>query len=595
LESFGPNVGSILDQWTYTFKDVATKIIGRHTIKFGGDLTRLFYLNDCAGCGVPSYHFFNIWDFLNDAPHQESSTFNPNNGYPFTSRQDDRENIWGLFAQDDFKLRPNLTLNLGLRYNYFGSLYSKENNMFVATPGAGAAYMTGLTVHKGSAWTPQKDNFGPQIGFAWSPGRFNNKLVVRGGYGLNYNQEEIAISANIQANPGLVVSPTFNMPTPTSPNPGIIYAVSSGLHNLTGYPANPNAISTFAANGLPSSGATVNVSIFPNTLPTMHVHHYSLDTEYDLGHAFVATLGYEGTLTRNIYFHQNPNATPAALGYTLNPQIGGGDYWAVNGHGNYNALMAELKHQFSRQFMLDAQFNWAKSLDTSSAPYSEQPYPYNPNLNYGPSDYNVGRAFKVFGMWQPVFFHGNKAWIEKIAGDWSLSGILNWHTGFPWTPVLDLPASLYCSTCGYTSIFPLYLGGAGTSVSNDQFKTGSNYPKGSLAYFAAPAYTAYPTGYGNSVPQTGMHRNSLVGPGYRDLDITLVKGFGLPNNKVLGENARLEFRMDAYNLFNNLNFNPASISNSIGDPTTGTNNTNFGQDTAALAARVITLGARFSF
>ncbi len=80
-ESFGPNVGSILNQWTYSYKDVATKIIGRHTIKFGGEATRLFYLNECVGCGVPNYNFFNMWDFLNDAPHTEGyTTFNPNTG-----------------------------------------------------------------------------------------------------------------------------------------------------------------------------------------------------------------------------------------------------------------------------------------------------------------------------------------------------------------------------------------------------------------------------------------------------------------------------------------------------------------------------------
>jgi hypothetical protein len=597
LSSFGPNVGSILNQWTYTFKDVATKIIGRHTLKFGGDLTRLFYLNNCAGCGVPNYHFFNIWDFLNDAPHQEGSGFNPNTGVPFTQRQDDRENIWGLFAQDDFKVRSNLTLNLGLRYSYFGPLYSKENNMYVATPGAGSAYMTGLTVHKGHSWTPQKNNFGPEIGFAWSPGRFNNKLVVRGGYGLNYNQEEIAISANIQGNPGLVVFPTFTMSTPTSANPGIIYAVSSGVRNLTGYPPNPNAITTFGPNGLPSSGAAVNVSIFPNTLPTMRVHHYSLDTQYDLGHNFVATLGYQGTLSRNIYFHENPNAVPAALGYTLNPQIGGGDYWGVSGRGNYNALLAELKHQFSHQFMADTEFTWAKSLDTSSAPYSEQPYPYDLNLNYGRSDYNVGKAFKLYGMWQPVFFHGNRAWVEKIAGGWSLSGIWNWHSGFPWSPVVSVQGgTLYCGTCGYGTLFPAaYLGGAGSSTSNDQFKTGSNYPLvatqgNASAYFSTPTYTAYSgSDYGNALPQPpGVRRNSLSGPGYRDVDITLTKAFGLPNNRILGEGAKFEFRMDAYNIFNNLNFNPTSISNNIA-------NSNFGEATSALGARVITLGARFSF
>ncbi|MGI0086161.1 MAG: TonB-dependent receptor domain-containing protein, partial [Nitrososphaerales archaeon] len=331
---------------------------------------------------MPRYNFFNIWDFLNDAPQSESSTFNPSTGFPSTVRQDDRESIWGFFTQDDFKLRRNLTLNIGLRYSYFSPLRSKENNMFVALPGAGSNYMTGLTVSRGNAWNAQKDNFGPQIGFAWSPSRFNDKLVVRGGYGLNYNQEEIAISSNIVANPGLVVSPSFTMATPSSPNPGIIYAVSSDVHSIYNYPANPNAVSSFGPNGLPKTGS-VNVSIFPNNLPTMRVHHYSLESEYDLGHEFVASLGYEGSLSRDIYFHENPNAVPAALGYTLNPQIGGGDYWGVSGRGNYNALLAELKHRFSQNFSADAQFTWAKSMDTSSGPYFEQPYPYSLSLNYG--------------------------------------------------------------------------------------------------------------------------------------------------------------------------------------------------------------------
>jgi len=605
LSSFGPNVGSHLDQWTYSAKDVATKIVGNHTAKFGGELTRLFYLQDCAGCGVPSYNFFNLWDFLNDAPQSEGGGFSPTTGFPTTVRQDDRTDIWGFFAQDDYKIRQNLTLNLGLRWSYFGPLSSKEGNMLQATPGAGSAYLTGLDVHKGNSWNAQKDNFGPELGFAWSPTRFHDKVVVRGGYGLSYNQEEIALSANISNNPGLVVFPSLSINTPTSPNPGIIYAVSSGIHNLTGYPANPNTISTFGTNGLPTGGVGLGVEIFPGNLPTMRTHHYSLDTQYDLGHDFMATLGYSGSLSRNTYFHENPNATPAALGYTLNPQIGGGDYWGVQGSGNYNALHAELKHDFAHQFMSDAQFTWSKSLDTSSAPYSEQDYAYQPSLNYGPSDYNVGKAFKLFGMWQPVLFHGNKRWMEKAAGGWSLSGIFNWHSGFPWTPVISTQGgTLYCGQCGYSQLPALYLGGAGTSTSNDQFKTGSNYPLPAETYFGFPTYTPYTsTNFGSAVPQVA-HRNTFTGPGYRDVDITLAKSFGLPTLRGLGENAKFEFRMDVYNLFNNLNFNPTSIVNNIGcqvgfnDPgctPANANTTNFGQATSALAARTITLGARFSF
>jgi hypothetical protein len=603
INSFGPGFPSILDQWTYTFKDVATKIYGRHTIKFGGEVTRLLYLQECAPCGVPRYNFFNIWDFLNDAPQSEGGSgqsFSPTTGFPTTVRQDQRENIFGFFVQDDFKLRRNLTLNLGLRWSYFGPLSSKQNNMFRAIPGAGANYFTGLVVRKDNAWNAEKGNFGPQIGVAWSPislfgHQFQNRLVIRGGYGLSYNGEQIAISANISGNPGLAVSPVFSYNNPSTcaqplPNCGIVYALSSDPHNLNGYPANPNAISTFGSNGLPTTGQ-VSLSIFPSDLPTMRTHHYSVDAQYDLGHQFVASLGYQGSLSRNTFFHENPLAVPATKGFAFNPQIGGGDLWGVSGRGNYNALLAELKHDFSHQFQADAQFTWSKCMDTSSAPYSEQPYPYNFDLNYGHCDYNVGKAFKLFGVWQPVFFHGSNSWMEKIAGGWSLSGIFNLHSGFPWTPMIGVNnGNTYCGACGYGSLFPVaYLGGAGSSTSSDAFKTAanSNFPKGGAAYFSpTPPYPAF---FGTTLPPSpGVHRNSFNLPGYRAVDLTLAKAFGLPKAPILGESARVELRVDAYNLFNNMNLDPTRISTDV-------QAADFGTIGAALGSRVVTLGVRFNF
>jgi hypothetical protein len=597
VNSFGPNVGSNLNQWTYTFKDVATKIYGRHTIKFGGELTRLFYLQSSPSSGVPRYSFFNIWDFLNDAPQSEGGngqTFNPNTGFPTTVRQDDRESIWGLFIQDDFKLRRNLTLNLGLRWSYFGPLSSKQGNMFQAIPGQGANYLTGLIVKPGHSWDAQKDNFGPQIGLAWSPSYFHDKLVVRGGYGLSYNGEQIAISSNIVGNPGLAVSPVFQFNNPSScaqplPNCGIVYALSSSPTAIGGYPSNPNAISTFGPNGLPTTGS-VFITIFPKDFPTLRVHHYSADVQYDLGHQFVASLGYQGSISRDTFFNENALAVPATQGFASNPNISSGEFWNVSGRGNYNAMLAELKHQFSRGFSADAQFTWSKCMDTSSAPFSQQPYPFNSSFDYGRCDYNVGKAFKLFGVWQPVFFHG-QGWKEKILDGWSLSGIFNIHSGFPWTPFVNvLNGNTYCSSCGYGSLLPTaYLGGAGGSTSNDAFKTvaQSNFPNGGAAYFSPTP--PYPVFFGTTLPPPpGVHRNSLNLPGYRDLDLTLAKGFGFPKAPILGENARVELRMDVYNLFNNLNLNPEAISNN-------TQNANFGTITNALAARVVTLGARFSF
>ena len=591
VNKFGPNVGSIFDQWTYAFKDVATKIVGRHTIKFGGDVTRLLYLNEDTGATFPKYTFFNLWDFLNDAPHSESGRFDPHSGVLTLGRQDDRENIWGLFVQDDLKVNQHLTLNLGLRWSYFGPLTAKQGNMYVAIPGSGSNFLTGLTVQKGASWNAQKDNFGPQIGFAWSPSGFHDRLVVRGGYGLSYNQFEIALSANVSNNPGLFVNPAFNMATPSSPNPGIVYAVSSDLHSLTGFPANPNTVLSFGANGLPASGPAVNVVIFPGDLPTLRVHHYSLQTEYEFATNYVFSLGYQGSLSRHLVFDKNPNAA-AAFGWILNPQIGGSssNFYDMNGYGNYNALVAELRHQFSHQFLADAQFTWAKSMDTASSPFDKHPFPYDPGLDYGRSDYNVGKAFKIYALWQPRFFHSNGI-LKKIADGWSIGGIFNLHSGFPWSPLVSvIGGSLYCGTCAYTTLYPAaYLGGAGTSTSNDQFKTGSNYPNGGRAYFSVPSYTPYSgSNYGSALPQTGLHRNWLTGPRYKDLDVTLAKSFGLPKAPVLGEEAKIEFRMDTYNVFNNLNFNPTSISNNIA-------NANFGQATRALNGRVVTLGARFNF
>jgi hypothetical protein len=606
FQYFGAPPPSILDQWTYTYSDILTKIAGRHSLKFGGEITRLYYLNNNPGSARPTYNFFNLWDFLNDAPQAESGTFNPTVGTPTVARQDDRENLWGAFVQDNFKASPNLTLNVGLRYNYFGSLYSKQGNMYVVHFGTGSSMLTGLTVQRNSnLWTPQKWNFGPEFGFAYSPRADNGKLVFRGGFGLNYNQEEIAISANVYGNPGLTISPNFVMDTPSAPNPGILYATATNIHSLFGYPPNPNVIAkgkaAFAPNGLPSSGV-IGVTAFPSTLPTMYVMHYSFDMEYDLGLRNVFTLGYSGSQSRHTFFHYDENAVASVHGIPLNPQVNSVNYFDNNGHANYNSMIATIRHEMSNQFTAEADYNWARSLDTSSAPYEMQDYPYDPQLTYGPSDYNVGNSVKIFGMWQPVFFHGSHGWAEKVAGGWSLSGIFNWHTGFPWTPIFPVPGNLYCSTCGYSSLLPAaYLGGAGHNTSNSAFKSGpgvgsginSNFPNAAksgnaFAYFTPPSFTLGPAfpATGAAIPQPpGIGRNSMRGPRYKDVDATITKTFGLPK---LREGAGLQFRADAFNLFNFLNFNPGSISNNITAP-------NFGQAQAALGGRIVTLQASFNF
>jgi len=300
-------------------------------------------------------------------------------------------------------------------------------------------------------------------------------------------------------------------------------------------------------------------------------------------------------------------------GLALNPLVNGLTYYGNNGYGNYNAGLAGIRHQFSKQYMMSGQFTWAKGLDTSSSPYVYWYYPCDPSLSYGRSDYNVARALKIFGMWQPVIFHGTHGWIEKVAGGWSLSGIFNLHTGFPWSPVFDTSSPLYCSVCfSYSQLLPgAYLGGAGHSTSNSAFKSGpgvgngmnqnfplaTSSPNGAEVYFLPPAFASGVTfpGTGGAIPQApGVERNSLDGPGYKDLDGTLNKAFGLPRIPGIGEHAIIEIRTDVYNVFNNLNFkaggqaNGGSIVDNIVLP-------NFGQAQQALDSRTVDMMARFSF
>jgi hypothetical protein len=605
LADFGVSAPNHLNQWTYGYKDVATKVLGPQTIKFGVDFTRLYYLNDPIG--APNYTFYNLWDFLNDAPEAEGGPFQAATGIPGGYRNDNRENLFGAFVQDDWKVRSNLTLSAGLRYSYFGPLTDKNNNQGVLTFGSGSDLLTGITIRTGiGAWKAQKGNFGPQFGFNWSPEYFKNKLVVRGGYGLNYNQEQIANSNNYDGNPPGTNYISSSSKSPSQINPNIVYATSSSPTNIFGFPANHNAIVSFNSAGLPTAGGA-NLGGLPGHLPTTYSHHYSLDVEYDLGHSLVANAGYVGGASRHLIYDYDANALGQLMGAPQNPLVNSINTFGSNGTGNNNMFLAGIKHQFSHTFSAEGQFTWAHSMDTNSGPYFRDPYLYNPGFTYGRSDFDINKSFKVFGVWEPVIFRGSHNWAEKVVGGWSISGIMTLHSGYGWTPVFTAPHQFYCNTCnyGYPSLRPYYHGGGGSSTSNNAFKTGSNFSNPGTAdtgtnndqflnnYFSVPNYADAITDNAgqtttNLIPPPGLDRNSFPGPGYRNVDFTLAKAFGLPSMPVLGENAKIEIKANMFNAFNLLNINPSSLFTNIG-------NAYLGQGQSALGSRSIDLQARFSF
>ena len=608
LGDVGVSAPAHLDQWTYGYKDVATKVLATQTMKFGFDFTHLEYLNDPIG--APNYSFYNVWDFVNDAPEAEGGPFQATTGIPGGYRNDNRENLLGAFFQDDWKVRPNLTLSAGLRYSYFGPLTDKSKNMGVLTFGAGDSFLSGITIKTNKpAWVAQKLNFGPQVGFNWSPMRSNGTIVIRGGYGLNYNQQQIATANAYDYNPPGTSSVPGSSTGPTSINPNIIYATAADVTSITGYPANPHAITSFNAAGLPTAGAA-NLNGLPGHLPTEYSHHYSIDMEWDIGHSIVANVGYEGSSSHHLLYDYDATALAVVLGFPQTPLVNGVGTFGSQGKANNNMLLAGLKRQFSHTFSAEAQYTFGKSMDTDSGPYSRDAYLYNTRLSYGRSDYDLTSSFKAFGVWQPVFFHGSHAWAEKVAGGWSLSGIFNFHTGFGWTPIYQNSQPIYLNNGSYqySSLRPIYLGGGGLSTGNDAFKTGSNYANpGKNPYTDGAKVDAYRNNYfemqnygsaiatGNPgqpatafIPGPGLGRNTFAGPQYRDVDLTLAKAFGLPNMKVLGEHANIELKANAINVFNLLNIDPSSISTNIV-------NSNLGQASSALGSRTIDVQARFSF
>jgi hypothetical protein len=605
LGNLGASGPAVYDQWTYGYKDVATKVLHSQTMKFGFDFTRLYYLNDPVG--VPNYTFYNIWDFLNDAPEFEGGPFHATTGFPGGFRNDNRQNLLGVFFQDDWKARPNLTLSAGLRYSYFGPLTDNDNNMGVLKFGSGGSLLTGIAIRTGiGAWNAQKLNFGPQIGFNWSPIASEGKVVFRGGFGINYNQEQIANSNANDGNPPGTSSIPGTSKNPSQINPNILYAVSSSPTNINGFPANPSAITTFNSAGLPTAGSA-NLSALPGNLPTEYQYHYSLDMQVDLGHSLVMTLGYTGSSGHHTLYLYDSNALGVIEGAPLNPLVNSISTFGSQGKSNNNMLLAGMKHQFSHTFSAEAQYAWGHSLDTDSGPYSRDTYLYNPSFSYGRSDYDVNQSFKIFGMWQPVIFRGTHNWVEKIVGGWSLSGIFSVHSGYGWTPVYGSSHQIYCNDCnyGFQNFRPYYLGGAVRSTSNNAFKTGSDFPNPGTAntgtnntqftnnYFEIPNYAnAIADNPGqiatNFIPPPGIGRNSFPGPDYRDLDVNFSKAFGLPNTRVLGEHAQFEIKANMLNAFNLLNINPSSLSTNIA-------NSNLSQASSALGSRTIDFQARFSF
>ncbi|HVG32754.1 MAG TPA: TonB-dependent receptor [Pyrinomonadaceae bacterium] len=586
---------------TFEFRDTLRKLYNDHALSFGVEIRKEQDNNNLIGGARPLFTFGGLFNFANDAPLFYQINADPRTGGPPATQRYFRSNTYALFVQDDWKFRPNVTFNLGLRYEYFTPLRETEGRLsnFIrsTTPGQ---ELTGGRITTGSEfYPPDRNNFAPRLGFAYSPKMFEDKLVIRGGFGIAYNRLPVVLFANARGNPPFQARYTICCGTSAAdfqtPFAGgqILYAL--GANNTPfSYPTNPALILTFdPATGIPTNtqAGTKQVEIYgaPPNVPTPYVYTYSLEGQYSLPGNLTAEVAYQGSASRKLVrlvnqrflYANDPNSFFASAIFFPTPDT----------TASYNALLVRLSRRFSNGFQFDTNYRWSKSIDVVSSEEIGAPtnptYPLDPKQERGPSDYDARHYFVASGLWDLPFFRTRRDLAGKILGGWQVNGILTYHTGFPWTPVIG-----NCPSSNRPIICPArptaYFGGAGDDTSNEAFITGSNFPGGSTAFFSTIGATgAAGTPVAGLLP--GIGRNSFRGPRYFQVDMSTAKKFGMPS--FLGEGAFFEIKANFFNIFNILNlqsfgFNTASTQ--IGNP-------NFGIAEKGLAGRVIEIQGRFSF
>ncbi len=613
------NTPGVLSEKSVELSDTFNWLIGNHALKFGTQLRFDFNNNSIIGGARPTFSFTGLFNLANDTPIFEGINASPVTGAPADASRNYKTNDYGFFVQDDWKVRPNLTLNLGLRYEFFPPIndtLGRQSNLIFGPNGL----VDSRVVVVDKLFKADKNNFGPQIGFAYSPGFLENKGVIRGGFGIGYNRIPSVVFINSRGNPPFFAR--FGICCGTAGPAGgdgfgtpfvdgqILYALGSS-NSPNSFPTNPllgGGINP--ATGLPFNGA-VEIYGSPQDQPNAQSFRYSLEGQYQLPAKLTATLGYQGSRNRNLIRLVNQNFIFARL----NPNINAAFLPTPDVKSNYNALLATLERRFANGFQVQANYRFAKSLDnlSNSGPgfLTNQTYPVGNNTEYGPSDFDVKHNFNAFGLWDLPIFKNRNDLVETFLGGWQVSGIVTWHTGFPFTPVIGGQGIRSPSGNEFGPFRPIaFFGGAGNDTSNATFLNGNGNFTGS---FISGANCINTPGGCNRIFLTtlnrnaageanfllnppGIGRNSFRGPRYFSTDFTISKRFALPKGLRFNEDTGLDLRVNLFNAFNNLNLLPFVFASDSTRINNGDNpNPSFGRATNGLAGRVVEFQARFNF
>ncbi len=516
---------------------------GRHTIEFGGIVQRL---NDGRiDDTTTTFSYSNTTDFLNNIPNQVQVNF-PLSLYQLHMYQ------LGVFVQDNFRATKNLTINMGLRYDYWTVPKERDGRLFNRDAGP-LGVGTGPFRPAGSLYNSYWPNFGPRIGLAWSLGS-DRKTVIRAGSGIFFNPHPLYAAA--------VDDVLDNANTPFRFTLGRAQALAQNLN----FPVNKSLLLTqLEATGYAVAPTSMN-AYYPN--PYSMQWYFGIQRQLPFG--MLLDTAYVGNRAVHISMDRTANLPDRITGVVLDPQFGSFKYYDDSDASWYDSWQTSLTKIFSYGLNFGISYTWAHNLSYGAADLNLNAVPQdfnNVRADKGPTPYDIQQSFRANFLYAPPVLKWT-GWSGRparlLADGWQISGIIVANTGLPINITDNNSANSVDRPDVASGVSPIL----------------SNY--GSTLQFLNPAaFLPVPiqTASGEQVRGGNLGREALRAPGMWNLDLSAAK------NIAITERVQFELRGDAFNALNHTN---------LGGVVTNITSSAFGQLTTA-TARSIQIGAKLIF
>ena len=557
-------------QDNFEIRNILTMNRGTHSFRVGGELRHGRDGATLHHWERPNYAFQSILDFVDDEAFSETRAVDPATGLPTVAPGTYITNEWGVFVQDNWKIRSNLTLNLGLRYDNFGNPSKKEGPFNGLILGAGATRQEQMTTARAAAvdsiYATDGNNFAPRFGFAWDPGG-NAQLVIRGGAGISYNRINNTAYSDERLNPPQFAAASTNIFQATP----ILYTLGPD------YPPNPALGRGLDENG-GIRGARVNLRVIDPAIVLPHVYSWFAGAQRQLPGEFVLDVNYIGSSSRNLLggdgpTSQNYNRFAGDLLDNvlnrLNTSFGTVDITESRIDASYHGLATQISRRYQKGFAFQVAYTLGKAEDFGGNAEELTAL----DREEGPATHDVRHSMKLNVIWEIPFQTDVKA-LNHAFGGWQLNAITVYQTGGPFSVICGL-AYPRCDfnadgqTNERVNVTSTDLG----DPSEEEWLAGVL----TTADYTLPAQGTLGT----------QERNAFRGPAYFNTDLSLFKNVRLP--WTAGSSSTIQFRIEAFNVFNKAH---------LANPTTAVNNTTFGRVTSLRTntqPRVVQIGARFMF